>query len=201
MNYDSHHEKQAEAAAAKAAKQDATSNMTDPQKPDAPTEESALGEQLRKLTAEKEELLNTLVRRQADFDNFRKRLEKERSQERQRGIEHMVEQLLPILDAFDNALASAEQSGSASEYRKGFDLIRRQLWDVLSKQGVARIESVGKEFDPHMHHAIAKEETADQPHGTIVGELQPGYTFHGRVLRPAMVRVATEPATSSKFES
>ena len=169
--------------------------------PGAVPEEGALGEQLRKLAAEKEELLNTLVRRQADFDNFRKRVEKERSQERQRGIEHVIEQLLPVLDAFDNALASASSPGGASEYGKGFELIRRQLWDVLSKQGVARIDSVGKEFDPHVHHAIARVETAEHAEGTIVSELQTGYTLHGRVLRPAMVRVATEPEKSAKFDN
>jgi molecular chaperone GrpE len=167
----------------------------------APSEESALGEQLRKLTAEKEELLNTLVRRQADFDNFRKRVEKERSQERQRGIEHVIELLLPVLDAFDNALASAGDPAAAADFRKGFELIRRQLWDVLSKQGVTRIDSVGKEFDPHLHHAIARVESAEHTDGTIVDELQSGYALHGRVLRPAMVRVATEPAKSAKFDN
>jgi molecular chaperone GrpE len=168
---------------------------------DPPSEEAVLGEQLRKLTAEKEELLNTLVRRQADFDNFRKRVEKERLQERHKGIEYVIEQLLPVLDAFDNALVSASSSGSATEYSKGFELIRRQLWDVLAKQGVARIESVGKEFDPHVHHAIAKVETGEHADGTVVSELQPGYTLHGRILRPAMVRVASEPEKAAKFNN
>lgn len=154
-------------------------------------------EQFRKLAAEKEELMNTLLRRQADFDNYRKRVEKERHQERHRGIEHLIETLLPVLDAFDNALAAAN-SAAAAEYAKGFELIRRQLWDVLSKQGLARIESVGKEFNPHFHHAIARVETGEQADGTVVSELQPGYTFHERVLRPAMVRVAAAPAHSNR---
>jgi molecular chaperone GrpE len=106
-----------------------------------------------------------------------------------------------VLDAFDNALAAAGTSAAASEYAKGFELIRRQLWDVLSKQGVARIEAVGKEFDPHTHHAIARVETTEHAEGTVVGELQPGYTLHGRILRPAMVRVAAEPAKSAKFDN
>jgi molecular chaperone GrpE len=172
-----------------------------PEDPATSSEDGVLGEQLRKLVAEKEELMNTLVRRQADFDNFKKRVEKERSQERQRGVEYIVEQLLPVLDAFDNALAAAGTSAAASEYAKGFELIRRQLWDVLSKQGVARIEAVGKEFDPHTHHAIARVETTEHAEGTVVGELQPGYTLHGRILRPAMVRVAAEPAKSAKFDN
>ncbi|HKV47377.1 MAG TPA: nucleotide exchange factor GrpE [Candidatus Acidoferrales bacterium] len=159
---------------------------------------SPLEDQIRKLTAEKDELRDTLLRRQADFENYRKRMEKERHQERHRGVEHVVEALLPVLDAFDNALASAEKDSAAAEYVTGFELIRRQLWDLLSKQGLTRIESVGKEFNPHFHHAIARVETSEQPEDTVVGELQPGYTFHERVLRPAMVRVATEPAHSKR---
>ena len=159
---------------------------------DAPA--GSLEDQIRKLAAEKDELRDTLLRRQADFDNYRKRVEKERQQERHRGVEHMIETLLPVLDAFDNALASASKNTAAAEYLKGFELIRRQLWDLLSKQGLVRIESVGKEFNPHFHHAIARVETSEQTDGTIIDELQPGYTFHERVLRPAMVRVAAEPA-------
>ncbi len=157
-----------------------------------------LEDQIRKLTAEKDELRDTLLRRQADFDNYRKRIEKERHQERHRGVEHMIQALLPVLDAFDNALAAAEKDSAAAEYVTGFELIRRQLWDLLSKQGLERIDSVGKEFNPHFHHAIARVETTEQPDGTVVSELQPGYTFHERVLRPAMVRVAAEPAHSKR---
>jgi molecular chaperone GrpE len=158
----------------------------------------SLEDQIRKLTAERDELKDTLLRRQADFENFRKRTERERQQERHRGVEHLIEVLLPVLDAFDTALASASKDAAAADYAKGFELIRRQLWDALSKQGLARIDSVGKEFNPHFHHAIARVETTEQADGTIVGELQPGYMFHERVLRPAMVRVAAEPAHSKK---
>lgn len=158
----------------------------------------SLEDQIRKLAAEKDELRDTLLRRQADFENYRKRVEKEHQQARHRGVEHVIENLLPVLDAFDNALASASKNASAAEYLKGFELIRRQLWDLLSKQGLVRIESVGKEFNPHFHHAIARVETTEQSDGTIVDELQPGYTFHERVLRPAMVRVAAEPAHSKR---
>lgn len=156
----------------------------------------SLEDQIRKLAVEKDELRDTLLRRQADFENYRKRVEKERQQERHRGVEHVIENLLPVLDALDNALAAASKNAAAAEYLKGFELIRRQLWDLLSKQGLVRIESVGKEFNPHFHHAIARVETTEQSDGTIVDELQPGYTFQERVLRPAMVRVAAEPAHS-----
>jgi molecular chaperone GrpE len=156
----------------------------------APAPEAALAEQVQKLVAEKQDLTNTLVRLQADFDNYRKRIEKERDQARHRGVEHLIEQLLPVLDGFDRALA-AHDDPAYEEYRKGFELIRKQLWDVLAKQGVHRIESVGKEFDPNVHHAIEHVPTTDYPDGAVIDELQPGYTFHHRVLRPAMVRVAS----------
>jgi molecular chaperone GrpE len=150
------------------------------------------GEQVKKLLAEKQELMDTLVRRQADFENYRKRIEKEKHQERHRGVELLVEHVLPVLDAFDRALVGHDDAANA-EYRKGFELIRRQLWEALAKQGVTRIESVGKEFNPHFHHAIERVETSEHADGMVIGELQPGYLFHERVLRPAMVRVATAP--------
>ena len=149
-------------------------------------------EHVQKLTAEKQDLTNTLVRLQADFDNYRKRTEKERDQARHRGVEHLVEQLLPVLDGFDRALA-AHDDPAYEDYRKGFELIRKQLWDLLAKQGVHRIESVGKEFDPNVHHAVEHVPTNDYPDGAVIDEFQPGYTFHHRVLRPAMVRVASGP--------
>lgn len=152
--------------------------------------EAPLAEQVQKLIAEKQDLTNTLVRLQADFDNYRKRTEKERDQARHRGIEHLIEQLLPVLDGFDRALAAHDDPAYA-DYRKGFELIRKQLWDVLAKQGVHRIEAVGKEFDPNVHHAVEHVPTTDYPDGEVIEEFQPGYTFHSRVLRPAMVRVAS----------
>jgi molecular chaperone GrpE len=152
--------------------------------------DSALADQMQKLAAEKQDLTNSLVRLQADFDNYRKRTEKERDQARHRGIEHLIEQLLPVLDGFDRALA-ARDDPAYEDYRKGFELIRKQLWDLLAKQGVHRIESIGKEFDPNVHHAVEHVPTSDFPDGAVIEEFQPGYVFHNRVLRPAMVRVAS----------
>jgi molecular chaperone GrpE len=158
-----------------------------------PAGEASALEQIQKLVEEKQDLQNTLLRRQADFENYRKRVERERAQERHRGAEVLIEQVLPVLDAFDLALSG--QSGAASpEYRKGFEIIRAQLWNALAKQGLQPIEAVGKPFDPNLHHAIENVPTASQPEGTVVGEMQTGYMFHGRVLRPAMVRVASAPA-------
>jgi molecular chaperone GrpE len=152
----------------------------------------SLAEQVQQLLGEKQELMNTMVRRQADFENYRKRQEKERAQDRERAVESLIERVLPVLDAFERALAGQGESPSA-EYVKGFELIRRQLWDALAKQGLVRIESTGKEFNPHFHHAIEQVPTTEHKDGEVIGELQPGYLFHDRVLRPAMVRVATHP--------
>ncbi|HXX71933.1 MAG TPA: nucleotide exchange factor GrpE [Candidatus Acidoferrum sp.] len=157
---------------------------------------AAVSEQLQKLLAEKQELTDTLVRRQADFENYRKRVEKERHHDRHRGVEALVEHILPVLDAFDRALAESSDSAYL-EYRKGFELIRRQLWETLAKQGVVRIDAVGQQFNPHFHHAIERVETTDHADGMVVGELQPGYTFHDKVLRPSMVRVASAPEPES----
>jgi molecular chaperone GrpE len=162
------------------------------------TDEKAEGssEHIQKLQAEKRELMETLVRRQADFENYRKRVEKERAQDRHRATESLIEHLLPVLDAFDRALSESSDSAYL-EYRKGFELIRRQLWETLAKQGLVRIDALEQEFNPHFHHAIERVETTEHADGIVIGELQPGYLFHGRMLRPAMVRVATEPKSES----
>jgi molecular chaperone GrpE len=158
-----------------------------------PADDGSSADQVQKLLAEKQDLQSTLVRRQADFENYRKRVERERQQERHRGAEQLIEQVLPVLDAFDRALAG-QAGASGAEYRKGFELIRAQLWNALAKQGLQPIEAVGKQFDPNLHHAIENVPTAEQPEGTVMGEMQTGYMFHDRVLRPAMVRVATAPS-------
>jgi molecular chaperone GrpE len=159
--------------------------------------DSSIVEQLQKALAEKQELMNTFVRRQADFENYRKRVEKERHQDRHRAVESLIENILPALDAFDRAIASHDDPAYA-EYNKGFELIRRQLWDALAKQGLERIESIGKQFDPNFHHGIEQVQTSEHADGTVVDELQPGYVFHGRILRPAMVRVASSPTKASR---
>lgn len=195
----SHREKEEEIVKTGAASA-ATAAAPDPGSAPAGSADSSPAEQIQKLQAEKQELLDTLVRRQADFENYRKRVEKERQHERHRGVEALVEQLLPVLDAFERALAAVDNA-SFAEHRKGFELIHRQLWDALAKQGLQRIESAGKHFDPHFHHAIERVETSEHADGTVLAELQPGYVFHGRVLRPAMVRVAAHPTPPAKREN
>jgi len=160
---------------------------------------ATMAEQLAKLQAEKDELLKTLIRRQADFENYRKRLERERHQAGDRGVARLTEQMLPILDTFERALA-AHDDPAYEEYRKGFELIYRQLWDALSREGLERIEAEGKKFDPHVHHAIEGVESEEHEDGTVLAVLLPGYALHGRVLRPATVRVAVQPAQKAAEE-
>ena len=154
--------------------------------------ETGSASELSKLRAEKEELLQTLVRRQADFENFKKRTERDRHEEGRRGVERLLVDLIPVLDAFDRALQGHDDP-SYEEYRKGVILIRKQLWDALTRHGLQRVEAAGKMFDPHVHQAIERVESSEYADGLILEVFQDGYQFHGRVLRPAIVRVAVHP--------
>jgi molecular chaperone GrpE len=169
---------------------DSLQDSGDPSPADAPGgDENSPAAEIAKLKAEKEELVQTMVRRQADFENFRKRTERDRQEEARRGVERFVGDLIPVLDAFDRAL-QAHDDPAYEEYRKGVTMIRKQLWDAIAKHGVQRIEAAGKIFDPHQHQAIERLESEDFPDGFIVAVFQDGYMFNGRVLRPAIVRVA-----------
>ncbi|MGD0841654.1 MAG: nucleotide exchange factor GrpE [Candidatus Acidiferrales bacterium] len=158
-----------------------------------PADASAPPEELAKLQAEKDELAQTLVRRQADFENYRKRLEREKKEEGRRGQSRVIESLLPVLDGFERAL-KAHDDPAYEEYRKGVELIYKQLWDTLARQGLERIDAAGKPFDPHVHLAVHRVESIDHPDGTVIEVLQEGYRLHDRVLRPSAVRVAVHPA-------
>jgi molecular chaperone GrpE len=153
--------------------------------------------EVTKLGADLEELRQTLLRRQADFDNYRKRIEKERFEDSKRATARVIEGLIPVVDGFEHALA-AHREAEYDNYRKGFELIYKQLLESLTKLGAERIDPVGKSFDPHLHQAVDRAETTDHEDGTILQVFQPGYVFHGRVLRPAMVRVAVHPSPASK---
>jgi len=162
-------------------------------------EESALSVECAKLRAEKQDLLQTLVRRQADFENFRKRTERDRHEEGRRGVERLMMDLVPVLDGFDRALQGHDAPGY-EEYRKGMMLIRKQLFDALARHGLERIDAAGKTFDPHFHQAIERTESNEHPDGFIVHVFQDGYMFHGRVLRPAIVRVVVHSADGAQAE-
>ena len=153
--------------------------------------------EMAKLTADLEGLRQSMLRSQADFANYRKRIEKERSEDSKRATARVIEGLIPILDGFEHALA-AHREAEYENYRKGFELIYKQLLDNITKLGVERIDPLGKPFDPHLHQAMDRTETTEHADGVILQTFQPGYVFHGRVLRPAMVRVAVHPSPASK---
>jgi molecular chaperone GrpE len=170
-------------------------SSSDANQPDVeyPTADAEVG----KLAKDLEDLRQTLLRRQADFDNYRKRVEKERSEDSRRSTARVIEALIPVVDSFDQALASHREPEYAN-YRKGFELIHKQLIDNIAKLGAERVDPLGMTFDPHLHQAMDRTETTDKDEGTILQVFQPGYLFHGRVLRPAMVRVAVHPTAASK---
>jgi molecular chaperone GrpE len=155
------------------------------------------GAEVAKLAADLEELRQTMLRRQADFENYKKRMEKERGEDSKRTTARLAESIIPIVDGFEQALA-AHREKEYENYRRGFELIYKQLLDNLAKLGVERVDPTGMTFDPHLHQAMDRAETTEHEDGTIVQMFQPGYVYHGRVLRPAMVRVAVNPAGASK---
>ena len=170
-----------------------------PQNPrDEQNKEEAIVEvpEVKKLSADLEELRQSLLRHQADFANYRKRAEKENKEAFQRATARVIEGLIPVIDGFEHALAAHRESEYES-YRKGFELIYKQLVDNLARLGVERVEPLGTPFDPHLHQAMDRAETTDHADGTILEVYQPGYVYHGRVLRPAMVRVAVHPNAAS----
>lgn len=142
------------------------------------------------LRVERDETKDLLVRRQAEFDNFRRRTEKERSEFLQYSGMELVRDMLPILDDFERAF---KVEGAPAEYVKGFEMIYNRTYETLKKLGLEPIETAGQMFDPHLHQAVervgATDATAGAEEGAIVGEFQRGYNFKGRLLRPSMVRV------------
>jgi molecular chaperone GrpE len=142
------------------------------------------------LKAERDELKELLLRRQAEFDNFRKRSEREKSEFAQYAGMEIVKELLPVLDDFERAL---KVDAGNTEYERGVLMIYNRLAEALKKQGLEAIDTAGKMFDPHLHQAVERVETHDAPDNSILGEFQRGYFFKGKMLRPAMVRVAVNP--------
>ena len=157
------------------------------QEQDAAQQTSAAQEQLEKLKAERDALVDRVARMQAEFDNARKRAQKEQSDFRDYALADFAKQFLPILDSFDRA---TKTNASDEDLRKGMDLIRRQMEDALGKIGVKTVPAKGEQFDPRLHEAIEMVETEDAKDNEVIDELQRGYQIKDRLLRPAMVRVA-----------
>src|SRR6266478_4981674 len=139
-----------------------------------------------RLLEEKTDLLDRLLRLQAEFDNFRIRANREKAEVIEYANSESVGAIVPILDDFERAL-KVENTGS--EYSRGMELIYQRLSDALKKLGLESISAKGQKFDPHIHHAVGRVETADAEEDTILDEYQRGYNFRGRLLRPAMVKV------------
>ena len=150
---------------------------------------SAADEQQTQVQRERDELYDRLLRKTAEFDNYRKRIDKERRDQIEWAAADVLGEVLNVLDDFDRAL-SVEAPPEAEPYRAGVELIHRQLAEILRKRGVTTFESLGVDFDPHLHQAVAYEETPGAREGEVIGELRKGYKLGDRLLRPALVRVA-----------
>ena len=142
------------------------------------------------LAQEKAELQDRYLRGRAEFDNFRRRSERERSDYLQFAAMDMVKEVLPVLDDFERAL---KVETADREYAKGVELIYQRLFDTLRKMGREPIDTAGKMFDPNLHQAVERVHTEEAEDQAIVGEFQRGYNFKGKLLRPAMVKVAVRP--------
>ena len=154
------------------------------------SEASAPESELQKLRAERDSLLDRLARMQAEFENVRRRNAKEQQDFREYAATDTIKPLLPVLDSFERAL---QVKSEPADFRKGVDLIYKQLLSALAKLSVHPIAVKGEAFDPHYHEAIEMVETSAAPDHQVIEELQRGYKFKDRLLRPAMVKVAKNP--------
>jgi molecular chaperone GrpE len=143
-------------------------------------EDAAVGEENRQL---KDRYMRTL----ADFENYRKRADREKTEFFKYALAEVLKDLIPVLDNFDRAL---DHAGEGDDFHKGVALIYKQMWDVLKRHGLRPIEQSGVPFDPKLHEAVVREENPSVPSHTVVAILQKGYFLHDRLLRPAMVKVA-----------
>ena len=142
------------------------------------------------LAAEKADLYDRLLRKQAEFENFRRRSDRDRSEFLQFAVMDLIRELLPVVDDFGRALKTDTTDES---YAKGIELIYQRLYDILKRMGLEPIEAVGQKFDPNIHQAVDRVETEDVEDQTILEEYQRGYNFKGKLLRPVMVKVAVKP--------
>ena len=140
------------------------------------------------LERERDDFKDRWLRKSAEFDNYRKRIERERREQADQSVVDLLQELLTIVDDFDRALTVGGDEGGA--YRKGVELIHGKLHDMLRRQGVRAMDVLGADFDPNIHMAVMHEESPEHREGEVIGELQKGYMLRDRLLRPAMVKVA-----------
>ena len=151
---------------------------------------AALAAEREQFAAEKADLQERLLRARAEFENARRRSERERLDYLQFAAMDLVRDMLPILDDFERAL---KVETADRDYAKGVELIYQRMADTLKKVGLEPIETAGQKFDPNLHQAVERVQTEDAEDQAILGEFQRGYNFKGKLLRPAMVRVAVKP--------
>jgi molecular chaperone GrpE len=159
--------------------------------------ENALSAEIAALSVERDQLAKTkaemqdrALRLQAEFDNFRKRTDKDRSEFAQYAGMELIRELLPVLDNFELALKT---ECASKDYAKGVEMIYQRMADTLKKAGLEPIDAVNKPFDPHVHQAVERFATDDTPEDTVLSEFQRGYMFKGKLLRASMVKVAVKP--------
>ena len=153
-------------------------------------QETTVEEEAEQLKTELDHVRDIYLRKLAEFDNFRKRVEREREDIRLAGVEEIVRELLPVLDNFERALQHAEDDSGA--FRQGVEMIAKQLWDALESRGVQEVNPVGQAFDQELQVAVQRVEDSQHEPGTVAWVLLKGYTMGDRLVRPAMVGVAVE---------
>ncbi|HEY9421558.1 MAG TPA: nucleotide exchange factor GrpE [Thermoanaerobaculia bacterium] len=151
-------------------------------------------EEVTRLRQEIADLRDRSVRTLADFDNFRKRAERERQEQRRYALLEPLRELLTVADNLDLALSA---QGSAEDLKRGVEMIHRQMQELLRRFGAVEVPAVGQPFDPTVHEAVAREESAEVKTPTVTAELRRGYKMHDRLLRPAMVKVAVPAETAA----
>jgi molecular chaperone GrpE len=167
----------------------------DSDQPDAGVETSSppsqdTTEDPEEVRRQRDEYYDLLLRKTAEFDNYRKRVERERRDQTDLAASDVIREILPLVDDLERALQVDEASASLEAYRRGVELIHQQLVALLRRRGVTPIEAVGTSFDPHFHQAVSYEACEGRPDGEIIEELRRGYMLGGRLLRPAFVKVA-----------
>jgi len=160
---------------------------------EAQSRQEDLQETLEALRAERDELKERFLRLAAETENYKKRSEREKAEFLKRSNQALVKELLPVLDNLERALAAAGESQDQKGLLEGLELTRQELWKVLERHGLERVEALGQTFDPEYHEAMMQQEDPEVEENTVLQELQKGYLFQGRLLRPAMVVVSKKP--------
>jgi molecular chaperone GrpE len=155
-----------------------------------PAETVSSADPVADLQRERDDYYDRWMRKAAEFDNYRRRVERERREQADQKVIDLLQDLLQVVDDFDLALTVGVEE-SAGAYRKGVELIHSKLHDLLRKYRVRAIDALGADFDPNIHQAVIQEVSPDHREGEVIGELRRGYMMGDRLLRPAMVKVAT----------